>query len=128
MHKVYVCGYNTSKREKCVYGGNPIKKRLQVNWFQFTEVLIQFQKMFPIVLWAILNLKRWVYQYWDIWIVIIIKLCSTETPYMVISGTTHRLKYPCSPSLVKEQPKIVAQLDYISSLSFNLVQTCDFKF
>lgn len=48
MHKVYVCGYNTSKREECVYGGSPIKRRRQVNWFQFTEVLIQFQKTFPI--------------------------------------------------------------------------------
>ena len=62
------------------------------------------------------ELEKMVYQYRDIWMVIIIKLFTTETPYMVISGTTNQLKYPCSPSSVKEWPKMVIQLDYISSL------------
>lgn len=53
--------------------GNPVKTRLQAGWFQLTDVLIQFQRTFLVELCAILNLKRWFYQFGGIWVVIIIK-------------------------------------------------------
>lgn len=48
--------------------GNPVKTRLQADWFRLTDVLIPFQRTFPVELCAILNLKTWIYQLGGTWI------------------------------------------------------------
>lgn len=67
--------------------GNPVKTGLQADWFQLTDVLIQFQRTFLVKLCA-MNLKRWFYQLGDIWVVII-KTSMFYRKYVYVSSRNY---------------------------------------